>query len=69
MDTENFEGIFVDDNRSKVLAIRDQVFAMGNNDSEKSRFDEILAGLENDSISGDKAIEEANSILNSKIMR
>lgn len=60
------EGIIVKDAHSEILAIKEQVFLMGANDSEGSKFDEILLQLDNKEITEDQAIGEANKILFSK---
>lgn len=60
------EGIPVTDTRSKILAIREQCFLMGANDSEKTKFDEILSLMEKGEFTEEKALEEANIIFSFK---
>jgi len=51
---------------SEVNNIKQQVMAMGANDSENSQFDEIISSLSNKKISPTEAVKQANTILNSK---
>ncbi|MDQ5969241.1 MAG: hypothetical protein QG579_398 [Patescibacteria group bacterium] len=52
--------------REEILYIRQECLRMGANDSESSRFDEVLEKLMSGEYSPKKAIEVANSILNGK---
>ncbi len=60
------EGIKVSDPQSEILSIKEQVFLMGANDSEGSKFDEILRQLQDKEITEEQAVGEAYKILYSK---